>query len=132
MAENNDENAKKAKIQRRNGKAALTRKGKSIGPQIAGNRSAEEVKASLDLYEQIFSDLTWKHEQLTLLIEDDEQFEEEEKWFEEVQERFLRIKIDTQDYIKDKQKSQNRTLVNAAENVTNPITDETTPNAETN
>ena len=103
---------KKAKIKRRNGKAALTRLGKTISLQVAGNRSTEEVRKSLDLYIQAFSDLTSKHEELTLLIEDDKQFEDEEMWLAEVQETFLRLKIDTEDYIqhqmsaKDKQDSQ--------------------------
>ena len=41
---------KKAKVKRRNGKAALTRLGKTISLQVAGNRSTEEVRKSLDLY----------------------------------------------------------------------------------
>ncbi len=44
-----------------------------------------------------FSDLTSKHEELTLLIEDDTQFEDEEKWLLDVQETFMRLKIDTKD-----------------------------------
>ena len=88
---------KKAKIKRRNGKAALTRLGKTISLQVAGNRSTEEVRKSLDLYIQAFSDLTSKHEELTLHIEDDKQFEDEEMWLVEVQETFLRLKIDTED-----------------------------------
>ena len=93
-----EENIKTAKIKRRNGKAALTRLGKTINLKVAGNRSAEEIRKSLDLYEKAFLDLTAKHEQLTLLVKDDEQFEEE-NWFEAVQDTFLRLKIDTEDYI---------------------------------
>ena len=44
---------KKAKIKRRNVKAALTRLGKTISLQVAGNRSTEEVRKSLDLYTAI-------------------------------------------------------------------------------
>ena len=51
---------KKAKIKRRNGKAVLTRLGKTLSLQVAGNRSTEEVRKSLDLYIQAFSDLTSK------------------------------------------------------------------------
>ena len=107
-----EENIKTAKIKRRNGKAALTRLGKTINLKVAGNRSAEEIRKSLHLYEKAFLDLTAKHEQLTLLIEDDEQFKEEENWFEAVQDTFLRLKIDTEDYIRtqiEKEKQNNET-----------------------
>ena len=48
---------KKAKIKRRNGKAALTRLGKTISLQVSVNRSTEEVRKSLDLYIQHFQTL---------------------------------------------------------------------------
>jgi len=47
--ESKEEIIKKAKIKRRNGKAALTRVGKTVNLQVAGNRSTEEVRKSLDL-----------------------------------------------------------------------------------
>ncbi len=100
--ENNTELIRKAKLRRRNGKAALTRLGRTISVMISGNRSAEEVQKALDVYIQTFSDLTSKHEELTLLIEDDTQFEDEEKWLLDVQETFMRLQIDTQDYIQEK------------------------------
>ena len=106
-----EENIETAKIKRRNGKA-LTRLGKTINLKVAGNRSAEEIRKFLDLYEKAFLDLTAKHEQLTLLIEEDEQFEEEESWFEAVQDTFLRLKIDSEDYIQtqiEKEKQNNET-----------------------
>ncbi len=89
--ENNTELIRKAKLRRRNGKAALTRLGRTISVMISGNRSAEEVQKALDVYIQTFSDLTSKHEELTLLIEDDTQFEDEEKWLLDVQETFMRL-----------------------------------------
>lgn len=87
-------------MKRRNGKAALTRLGKVITVQISGNRSTEEVKKSLNLYELAYADLVSKHEDLTILIEEDELFETEERWLEDCQETFLRLKIDTEDYLK--------------------------------
>ena len=89
--ESTEERIKKAKIKRRNGKAALTRLGKTINLQVAENRSSEEVKKSLDLYTQKFADVTAKHERL--LIEDDTQFETKEMWLVDVQETYLRLKI---------------------------------------
>lgn len=54
------------------------------------------MRKSLDLYVQAFSDPTLKHGNH---LEDDKQFEEEETWLIAVQETFLRLKIDTEDYI---------------------------------
>ena len=44
-----DEGIKKAKMKRRNGKAALTRLGKAITVQIDGKRPTEEIRKELDL-----------------------------------------------------------------------------------
>ena len=102
MSEETMENAlKQAKMKRRNCKAALTRLGKTVTIQVSGNRPAEEVKGALEKYEAAFSELVSKHEEYTLLIEDDSEFENEEAWLEECQETFLRLKIDTEDYLKE-------------------------------
>ncbi|XP_028399264.1 uncharacterized protein LOC114522722 [Dendronephthya gigantea] len=100
----NCDDFKKAKMKRRNGKAALTRLGKVIIVQIEGKRSTDEVQRALDNYEHAFADLEAKHEEVTMLIEDDEQFNEEERYIEQCQETFLRLKIDAQDYIKQQTK----------------------------
>ena len=92
---------KQAKMKRRNCKAALTRLGKTVRIQVSGNRPAEEVKGALEKYEAAFSELVSKHEEYTLLIEDDSEFENEEAWLEECEETFLRLKIDTEDYLKE-------------------------------
>ena len=68
--------------------------------QIVGNRSNEEIQKTLDNYEEVYSELEAKHEEVTMLIEDEAQFEEEERWIEQCQETFLRLKIDAQDYMK--------------------------------
>ena len=93
---NVEELLKKAKMKRRNGKAALTRLGKVIIVQMHGNRSNEEIKKALENYERAFSDLETKHEEVTLLVEDDEKFAEEERWIEQCQETFIRLKIKAQ------------------------------------
>ncbi|CAB4031694.1 Hypothetical predicted protein, partial [Paramuricea clavata] len=95
-----EETLKKAKMKRRNGKSTLTRLGKVIIVQIGGERSNEEIQKALDNYEKAYADLEAKHEEVTMLIEDDEQFEEEEQWIEQCQETFLRLKIEAQDYMK--------------------------------
>ena len=71
--------------------------------QVSGNRQADEVKEALEKYETAFSELVSKHayEEYILLIEDDNVFEGEEAWLEECQETFLKLKIDTEDYLKE-------------------------------
>ena len=78
------EELKKARKKRRNGKAALTRIGKVINMQIVGNRSNEEVQKTLDNY----AELEAKHEEVTILIEDEAQFEEKGRWIEQCQETY--------------------------------------------
>ena len=109
------ENAiKQAKIKRRNGKAALTRHGKTLCYQVSGNRPAEEVRKALQKYEQAFSELLSKHEEFTMLLQDDSEFEREEAWMEDCQEMYLRLKIDTEDYLEKlrfQKKRKNRSEV---------------------
>ncbi len=97
---NVEELLKKAKMKCRNGRAALTRLGKVIIVQMYGNFSNEEIKKAMENYEWAFSDLETKHKQVTLLVEDDEKFAEEEQWIEQCQETFLHLKIEAQDYMK--------------------------------
>ncbi len=106
--ENNTELIRKAKLRRRNGKAALTRLGRTISVMISGNRSAEEVQKALDVYIQTFSDLTSKHEELTLLIEDDTQFEDEEKWLLDVQETFMRFRLTRKIYTRKNERKNEK------------------------
>ena len=98
---------KKARKKRINGKAALTRIGKVINMQIVGNRSNEEIQKTLDNYEEVHSELEAKHEEVTMLIKDEAQFEEEERWIEQCQETFLRLKIDAQDYMEQQPLNNN-------------------------
>ena len=90
---------KEAKVTRRNGKAALTRAGKSLRHTIESKRPATEVRESLAKVQEAYEKLTQKHEELTKLIEDDEEFEKEEMWFEECQEMFMRVEVQAKEYI---------------------------------
>ena len=65
---------KEAKVTHRNGKAALTRAGKSLRHTIESKRPATEVRESLAKVQEAYEKLTQKHEQLTKLIEDDEEY----------------------------------------------------------
>ena len=96
------ENAiKQAKIKRRNGKAALTRHGGTLCYQVSGNRPAEEVRKALENYEKAFSEFLLKHQEFTMLLKDDSEFETEEAWMEDCQDTYLKLKIDTEDYLKE-------------------------------
>ena len=64
---------KEAKVTRRNGKAALTRAGKSLRHTIESKRPGTEVRESLAKVQEAYEKLTQKHEELTKLIEDDEE-----------------------------------------------------------
>ena len=97
---------KQAKMKRRNSKAVLTHLGKTVAIQVSGGRSADEVKRALKKYEKAFADLVSKHAEYTLLIEDASVFESEVAWLEECQEIFMRLKLDTEDYIKERMTSQ--------------------------
>ena len=69
----------KAKISRRTAKAALTRSGKLVNNLIEGKRPKHEVREILDKLQNDFSELVIKHEAYTALVDDDHEFEEEER-----------------------------------------------------
>ena len=68
----------------------------------------DEVRRSLEKYQRAFADLVSKHEEYTLLIEDDSVFDSEEAWLEQCQEAFMKLKLDTEVYIKERMISQKR------------------------
>ena len=78
---------KTAKISRRTAKSALTRSGKLVNNLIEGKRPKQEVRKMLDKLQANFSELVMKHEAYTALIDDDHEFEEEEAWLGECQEK---------------------------------------------
>ena len=97
---------KQAKIKRRNSKAALTRQGKTLRIQVSVNRPAEETKRELEKYEQKFSELLSTHEEFIMILEEDTEFEQEELSMEDCQETYLKLKIDTEDYLREKLRFQ--------------------------
>ena len=89
----------KAKIGRRTAKAALTRIGKTVEHEINHKRPQNEVRNSLLKLNNAFDSFVLKHEALTSLITDDDEFDKEEKWLAECQEYFLRIDLGVKTYI---------------------------------
>jgi hypothetical protein len=92
---------KAAKIQRRSAKAALTRLGKALNHLCENERPAEEVSDYLIKVEQAFDNVVSKHELYANLIDQDEQFEQEEQWLDECQTFFLKLDIDAKCYIEN-------------------------------
>ena len=93
--------------------------------RIVGNHPNEEIQKMSDNYEEIYSELEANHKEVIMLIKDEAQFEEEERWIEQCHETFLRLKIDAQDYMKQEAQGPNTEMPAAKEN------DALTPNEGT-
>lgn len=98
MAEKSEE-VKQRRLSRRNAKGALTRTGKELLHKIDAKRAADEVGESLIKVKGAYTDLVQKHDEFVQLIEEDEQFETEEVWLEECQNKFLNLELRAKDYI---------------------------------
>ena len=90
---------KSAKLDRRTAKATLTRCRKALSKQIEIKRPGIEVKDALNNLQNAFDDLVVKHENYSKLIEDDEEFEVQERWMEECQENFMDTEIQAKIYL---------------------------------
>ena len=89
-----------AKRKRRTAKAALTRRGKTLRKKLKESRPVDEVMEAFHNMKAAFDDLVVKHEEYTQLIQDDEAFEEEEKWLEESEDFYLQLEMGAKDYSK--------------------------------
>ena len=92
---------KSAKLDRRTAKATLTRCRKALSKRIELKRPGIEVKDALNSLQNAFHDLVVKHESYSKLIEDDEEFEVQERWMEECQELFMDTEIQAKIYLDD-------------------------------
>ena len=97
-----DGGLKQEKINRRTTKAALTRAGKALTHLINGQRPQEEVSQSLLVYRHAYENLVLKLDEFTCLIENDEQFAEQESWLEECQENFMSLESKSKVYMESK------------------------------
>ena len=89
----------KAKVSRRTAKASLTRAGKALRSMVESKRPASEVRESFVKMQEAYEKLIVKHEDVTQLIETDEEFAKEEEWLEESLEIFIRLEIHAKEYI---------------------------------
>ena len=82
---------KETKIKRRTVKACLTRCGKTVNNLLSGNRLESKIKDSIAKYQESCGCLVELHEQYAKLIEDDNEFEMEEEWLGQCQQRVMEI-----------------------------------------
>ena len=92
---------KSAKLDRRTAKATLTRCRKALSKRIEIKRPGTEVQDALDSLQNAFHDLVVKHENYSKVIEDDEEFEVQERWMEESQELFMDTEIQAKIYLEN-------------------------------
>ncbi|XP_030846943.1 uncharacterized protein LOC105438616 [Strongylocentrotus purpuratus] len=93
------ETEKSLKLKRRGAKARFTRFGNALEFLVQESRPHDEITKAEKDYEQAYTDLQVKHEALTEIIEDDAVFEEEEKYIDECQRVFLRLKVRVKDLV---------------------------------
>ena len=67
---------------------------------LENERPDTEIEESLVNQEKSYSYLEAKHENFMILIKDDEEYDSQEAWMDECQQRFLQLKIQANDYIK--------------------------------
>ena len=91
---------KRAKLERRTAKAALTRAGNWLNNLIESERLASEEDNALDQVKECFKNLVVKHESYTQLIENYEDFEVEEKWLGECQNYFMGLEGNAHNYVR--------------------------------
>ena len=66
---------------------------------IESKRPASEVRESFAKLQEAYEKLVVKHEDVTQLIETDEEFAKEEEWLEESLKMFIRLEIHAKEYI---------------------------------
>ena len=95
-----------AKRKRRTAKAALTRRGNTLRKKLKEGRPVDEIIEAFHGMKTAFENLVVKHEEYTQFIEDDEAFEQEEKWLEECEDFYLQMEIGAKDYSKSVSKDE--------------------------
>ncbi|CAB3977237.1 Hypothetical predicted protein [Paramuricea clavata] len=95
--------ANHAKLRCRTAKAVRTHINKTLRIKLQNNRPPGEITEVLQKVKQAYY-LVVKHEEFAQNIENDEEFETEEKWLEESQDAYLLLECTTNDYIMNKNK----------------------------
>lgn len=90
----------KAKNVRRAAKGSITRSIGTVNTLIQANRPWEEVQSALDNVAKSFDNLVTKHEEYTLLL-NDEEFEEAEQWMDDCTRELNQCNMFANDYIRE-------------------------------
>nr|XP_054771658.1 uncharacterized protein LOC129279581 [Lytechinus pictus] len=92
------EDKKSLKLKRRGAKARLTRHSNGLQILLNNNREVPEIQSAYSKFEQAYGDLQETHENFTMTIDDDAEFEIEEQWMGDCQKEFLKLQIEVTDY----------------------------------
>ena len=84
---------KRAKISRRTAKSAFTRALNALENSVKNERPVTEVNEVLHKFQRAFDGLVSKHEEFTTLIDDDGEYENEEKWLAQCHDVFMKSEI---------------------------------------
>ena len=93
------DDAKKAKLERRTAKAAITRAGNWLKNLVESERLGLEVNEALEKVNRAFDILVLKYESYTQLIEDDDVFEVDEKWMANCQNNLMGLEQMANEYL---------------------------------
>ncbi|XP_063960332.1 uncharacterized protein LOC129280086 [Lytechinus pictus] len=91
---------KSQRHQRRGAKGKLTRIGHALKSLIEERRPISEVQEIYERYLLAYEELQNRHESFSELIEDDDEYDMEERWMDECQQSFLSHQISFRDYCK--------------------------------
>ena len=89
MSETANEALNEGKKKRRNAKSSFTRAVNGLKYLLENERPETEIEESLVNLEKSYNDLEAKHENFMVLIEDDEEYDSQEAWMDECQQRVL-------------------------------------------
>ncbi len=90
--------AAEKKIGRRNAKSSFTRCASSLEGFIAANRTAKEIQEVFETLKTKFTKVESAHEDYCALL-DDAEFNNEQKWMDEIEDKFYQLKCKMNDMI---------------------------------
>ena len=100
---------KRAKISRRTAKSAFTRALNALENSVENERPVKEVNELLNKFQRAFDGLVSKHEEFTTLIDDDGEYENEERWLAQCHDIFMKSEIKAKtfmDHVQDDKASK--------------------------
>lgn len=90
---------KSLKLRRRGKKGRFTRYSNTLSTLIEASRPGTEVKEAFEHFQSAFEQVQTAHEEFAEQIDDDAEFEAEERWMNEIHSEFSRLKIECKQYL---------------------------------